>query len=199
MDEIRKLQNQHYVVVNADVPYMAVTGIEPMPQQIKDALADFHDRVIQVIIQKDPTFPAMAIAAEMAALWVTLLGPCLGGQTEFTPFIETLSKIKKGFAELGPFAWKVAIGKLTDIVFKSLTAPGDNPIKAAMFPATFDPQNVCAIPPTPPSLPGVPAPKALPRLGSLPQFDLSAVTLRKAQSLRQGPRGSTFDRKRSGS
>jgi hypothetical protein len=196
MDEIRKLRNHRYIIVNADVPYIATMAIEPMPQQIKDALADFHERVVQVILQKDPTFPAMAIAAEMAALWVTLLGPCLGGQADFTPFIETLSKIKKGFAELGPFAWKVAIGKLTDIVFKSLTGPGDSPLKAAMFPVTFDPENVGKIPPAPGALPGAAASKNFTTSGSAPSFD--GMQLKKPTSLKQGHRVSTYDRRKSG-
>jgi hypothetical protein len=198
MDEIKKLQNQRYVIVNADVPYIAPMAIEPMPQQVKDALVEFHERVVQVVLQKDPTFPAMAIAAEMSAFWVTLLGPCLGGQTDFPQFIDTLSKVKKGFAELGPFAWKVAIGKLTDIVFKALTAPGDNLLKASMFPATFDPENVCKIPLAPASFPGVAASRGLTTSASASPIDLSPIQLKKAQSVRQGHRATAYDRRKSG-
>jgi hypothetical protein len=128
LDDLKKTSS--YLLVDADVPYVTTVGVEPIPQRVKDATRDYHDRVVQLIVQKRPAFPAGMLQIEMARFWVVLIagGPDAAG---------------------AGFSRAVAAGRLAAAVTRTIAAGNCRGIAALMFPR--DPQP--AVPLVPPSQP----------------------------------------------
>jgi hypothetical protein len=141
LEDTTDVPSRKYVLVNADLGYMTIMGLEPLPFAAFEAIAEFHDGIVRSVRQKAPAFPAGRILPIVAALILKILGRCIGKSDEYQPFCEFLVAATSGPVDLGPFGMALMHGTVVAALTQVLlgTTPGSELARAAMWPPLFDP------------------------------------------------------------
>jgi hypothetical protein len=140
---LQNLKPHRYVVVNADVPYLCVTGLDLLSPPIINLIHEFHEVIQNFVAMKTPGFPMDGIFHAIRTLVLKTIEYAIGRSSDYETIFRFFQSLKSSSPpELNPFGKAIVAGKIMKEFDNLLFGKGQKAdiMKTVLWPSLFDPE-----------------------------------------------------------